>query len=89
MLKYSMLGFDISATDIRIKTESKKIDQNNTRIDFPLMVAKNEKVSNGLLTNLAYNDVDMSSIYAIYNPNTYKLSSSATADLLKTNSTFF
>ena len=27
MLKYSMLGFDISATDIRIKTESKKLDE--------------------------------------------------------------
>ena len=89
MLKYSMLGFDISATDIRIKTESKKIDENNTNIDFPLMVAKNVKVSNGLLINLAYNDIDMSSIYAICNPNTDKLPSSATADLLKTNSTFF
>ncbi|MDP8941142.1 MAG: hypothetical protein M3M84_01205 [Thermoproteota archaeon] len=53
------------------------------------MVAKNVKVSNGLLINLAYNDIDMSSIYAICNPNTDKLSSSATADLLKTNSTFF
>ena len=52
------------------------------------MVAKNVKVSNGLLINLAYNDIDMSSIYAICNPNTDKLSSSATADLLKTSSTF-
>jgi hypothetical protein len=43
VLRYSMLGFDISATDIRIKTESNKIDQNNTRIDFPFMVAKNVK----------------------------------------------
>jgi hypothetical protein len=59
MLKNSMLGFDISATDIRIKTESKKIDENNTKIDFPLMVAKNVKMSNGLLINLAYNDIDM------------------------------
>jgi hypothetical protein len=73
MLKYSMLGFDISATDIRIKTESNKIDQNNTRIDFPFMVAKNVKVSNGLI-NLAYNDIDMSSIYAIYNKNADKFS---------------
>jgi hypothetical protein len=73
VLKYSMLGFDISATDIRIKTESKKIDQNNTRIDFPLMLAKNVKVSNGLI-NLAYNDIDMSSIHATYNPNTDKFS---------------
>jgi hypothetical protein len=53
-----------------------------------LIVAKIVKVSNGLLINLAYNDIDMSSIYAIYNPNTDKLSSSATADLLKTSSTF-
>ena len=41
------------------------------------MVAKNVKVSNGLLINLAYDDVDiscMSSIYAIYNFNTDKFS---------------
>jgi hypothetical protein len=69
VLKYSMLGFDISATDIRIKTESNKIDQNNTRIDFPFMVAKNVKVSNGLI-NLSYHDVNMSSIYAIYDTHT-------------------
>ena len=54
-----MLGFDISATDIRIKTESKKLDENNTKIDFLLMVAKNVKMSNGLLINLTYNDIDM------------------------------
>lgn len=68
-----MLGFDISATDIRIKTESNKIDQNNTRIDFPFMVAKNVKMNNRLI-NLAYNDVDMSSVYAIYNINANKFS---------------
>ncbi|MDQ4023733.1 MAG: hypothetical protein M3224_08440 [Thermoproteota archaeon] len=53
-----------------------------------MIVAKIVKVSNGLLINLAYNDIDMSSIYAICNPNTDKLSSSATADLLKTSSAF-
>jgi hypothetical protein len=38
-----MLGFDISATDIRINTESNKIDEINTRIDFSIDGSKERK----------------------------------------------
>ena len=71
-LKHSLIGYDISANNIEVKTESKKIDDNKTRIDFPIMKAKNVKVSNGGLVNLSYNNVDLSSMYIIYNPKTGK-----------------
>ena len=71
-LKHSLLGFDISANNIEAKTESKKIDENKTRIDFPVMKAKNVKVSNSGLINLSYENVDLSSMYVIYNPKTGK-----------------
>ena len=58
-LKHSLLGFDISANNIEAKTESKKIDENKTRIDFPVMKAKNVKVSNSGLINLSYENVDL------------------------------
>jgi len=71
-LRHSLVGYDISANNIEVKTESKKIDDNKTRIDFPIMKAKNVKVSNGGLVNLSYNNVDLSSMYIIYNPKTGK-----------------
>jgi hypothetical protein len=71
-LKHSLIGFDISANNIEVKTESKKIDDNKTRIDFPIMKAKNVKVTNGGLINLSYDNVDLSSTYVIYNPKTGK-----------------
>ena len=71
-LRHSLIGYDISANNIEVKTESKKIDDNKTRIDFPIMKAKNVKVSNGGLVNLSYNNVDLSSMYIIYNPKTGK-----------------
>src|SRR6476620_6672754 len=71
-LKHSLLGFEISANNIEAKTESKKIDENKTRIDFPVMKAKNVKVSNSGLINLSYENVDLSSMYVIYNPKTGK-----------------
>jgi hypothetical protein len=75
ILKYRLMGFDISATDIEVKTISTKIQDggnNKTRIDFPIMKARNVKVSNGGLINLSYEDLDLSSTYVIYNPNTEK-----------------
>jgi hypothetical protein len=52
-LKYNLLGFNISATDIRVKANSTQInsggesDQSKkTRIDFPVMLANNVNVSN-------------------------------------------
>jgi hypothetical protein len=72
VLNYRLLGFDISAKDIAIQTKSNKMEDNNTRINFPLMQANNVRVSNGL-TDLSFNDVDLSSLYAIYDPETNKL----------------
>ncbi len=75
-LEYNLLGFNISATDIRVVGNAKKIsddtDQSQkTRIDFPVMLAKNVNVNNEV-TNQKFKDVDLSSIYAIYDPKTDK-----------------
>ncbi len=76
-LKYNLLGFNISATDIRVKANATQIssgesDQNKkTRIDFPVMLANNVNVSNKA-TSQSYHNVDLSSIYAIYDPKTDK-----------------
>ena len=42
-----------------------------TRIDFPVMLANNVNVSNKA-TSQSYHNVDLSSIYAIYDPKTDK-----------------
>src|SRR5215813_11957814 len=72
ILKYNLLGFNISATDIKVKANVKEIGQsNNTRIDFPVMQARDVNVRNGVL-NQNFTNVDLSSIYAIYDPQTDK-----------------
>jgi hypothetical protein len=72
ILKYNLLGFNISATDIQVKANVKEIGQsNNTRIDFPVMQARDVNVRNGVL-NQNFTNVDLSSIYAIYDPQTDK-----------------
>ena len=76
-LNYNLLGFNISATDIRVKANSTQIsdggsDQSKkTRIDFPVMLANNVNVSNKA-TSQSFHNVDLSSIYAIYDPKTDK-----------------
>ena len=64
-LTYELIGFKIIASDIKIHVNPTKIDQTQTRIDIPLMIAKNVKVSNGII-NLDFNEIDLGSIYAIY-----------------------
>jgi hypothetical protein len=71
-LEYELIGFKIIASDIKIHANPTKIDQTQTRIDIPLMLAKNVKVSNGII-NLDFNEIDLGSIYAIYNRNTDKI----------------
>jgi hypothetical protein len=72
ILKYNLLGFNISATDIKVKANVKEIGQNNnTRIDFPVMQARDVNVRNGVL-NQNFTNVDLSSIYATYDPQTDK-----------------
>ena len=71
-LEYELIGFKIIASDIKIHANPTKIDQTQTRIDIPLMLAKNVKVSNGII-NLDFNEIDLGSIYAIYNRNIDKI----------------
>jgi hypothetical protein len=72
-LNYELLGFKITASDIKIHIDPKKIDDTKTRIDIPLLLAKDIKVSNGELINLSYNEVDLGSIYGVYNKATDKI----------------
>lgn len=70
-LDYNLLGFNISATNIQIQTDSTKIQENKTKIEFPIMMADNVKV-NGSLTDVSFDSVDLSSIYIIYDQETDK-----------------
>jgi hypothetical protein len=71
-LKYELLGFNIIASDIKIYVDPTKIDETKTRIDIPVMLAKNVKVSNGVI-NLSFNEIDLGSIYAMYDRNPDKM----------------
>jgi hypothetical protein len=76
VLNYSLLGFNISASNIEVVANPKQViddsgQTNRTRIDFPVMLAKNVNVTDGS-TSQNFNDVDLSSIYAIYDPGTDK-----------------
>ena len=71
-LNYELLGFKIIASDIEIHVNPKKIDITKTRIDIPVMLAKNVKVGNGII-NLDFNKIDLASIYAIYDRSSDKV----------------
>jgi hypothetical protein len=73
-LNYELLGFKIIASDIKILVDPKRIDDTKTRIDVPLLLAKDIKVSNGGLINLSYNEVELGSVYGIYDKATDKMS---------------
>jgi hypothetical protein len=66
-LNYELLGFKIRASDIKIHVDPKKIDDTETRVDIPLLLAQDIKISNGGLINLSYDAVDLGSVYGIYN----------------------
>jgi hypothetical protein len=72
-LNYELLGFKITASDIKIRVDPKKIDDTKTRIDIPLLLAKDIKVSNGGLINLSYKEVDLGSVYGVYDKATNKM----------------
>jgi hypothetical protein len=68
ILEYNLLGFDIFATDIKVRTESSMIDEESKdklRIEFPIMQAKNVNVNNEIF-DLNYENIDLSSTYTIY-----------------------
>lgn len=72
-LNYELLGFKITASDIKIRVDPKRIDDTKTRIDIPLLLAKDIKVSNGGLINLSYDSVDLGSVYGVYDKTTDKM----------------
>jgi hypothetical protein len=72
-LNYDLLGFKIVASDIKIRVDPKRIDDTKTRIDIPLLLAKDIKVSNGGLINLSYDSVEIESVYGIYDKATDKM----------------
>ena len=69
-LNYELLGFKIIASDIRIHVNPNRIDDTKTRIDIPLLLAKDIKVSNGGVINISYNEVELESVYGIYDRTT-------------------
>src|SRR5919198_6095300 len=71
-LNYKLLGFNITASNIKIHVVPKKIDDSKTRVDIPLMLAKDIKVSNSPI-NLSYKEVDLGSVYGIYDKTTDKM----------------
>jgi len=71
-LKYNILGFNITAHDIKIHVNPSRIDTTKTRVDMPVMLARNVTVTNGVI-NLKYNRVDLGSIYGIYDKTTNKM----------------
>ena len=60
------------ASDIKIHVDPKKIDDSKTRVDIPLILAEDVKVSNGPI-NLSYKEVNMGSVYGIYDKTTDKM----------------
>ena len=71
-LNYKLLGFNITASDIKIHVSPSKIDQTRTRVDFPVIIARNVSVTNGSI-NSKYTKVNLGSIYGIYNKSTDKI----------------
>ena len=71
-MNYELLDFKITASNIKIYVDPKKIDDTKTRVDLPLMLAKDIKVSNSPI-NLSYKEVDLGSVYGIYDKTTDKM----------------
>jgi hypothetical protein len=71
-LKYRLLGFDITASDIKIHVNPSKIDAIRTKIDFPLLFARDVSVTNGII-DLKYGEINLGSIYGIYDKTTDKI----------------
>jgi hypothetical protein len=71
-LRYNILGFNVTGHDIKIHVNPSRIDTTKTRVDIPLMVARNVTVTNGLI-NLIYKEVNLGSIYGIYDKTTDKM----------------
>ena len=73
-LDYNLLGFNISAVNIQIQTDTTKTEENKTKIQFPIMIAENVRVDGGGsgFIDMSFDSVDLSSVYVIYDQETNK-----------------
>jgi hypothetical protein len=71
-LNYILLGFDIDASDVKIHVNPLKIDATKTKVDFPVVFARNVTVTNGSI-NLKYGKVNLGGIYGVYDEGTDKI----------------
>jgi hypothetical protein len=73
-LNYKLLGFNITASDVKIHVVPTKMDNTKTRVNIPLLLAKDVGVDGGgELIKLSYNQVDLGSVYGIYDKNEDKM----------------
>jgi len=70
-LKCNILGFNVAAHDVNIHVNPSRVDATKAKIDIP-MSARNVTVTKGVL-NLNYNEVNLGSIYGIYDKTTDKM----------------
>ena len=70
-LKYNLLGYQIAAHDIKIRVNPSTIDSTRTRVDIPLMLAKNVTVTDGISQN--YDKVNLGSIWGIYDKSNNRM----------------
>lgn len=69
-LRHQLLGFNITASDIMIHVSPKKMDITKTMVSIPLLLAKDVRINDGTgLINLSYNQVDLDSVYGVYDKN--------------------
>ena len=73
-LNYKLLGFSITASDVKIHVVPTKMDNTKTRVNIPLLLAKDVRVDGGgELIKLSYNQVDLGSVYGVYDKNEDKM----------------
>ena len=73
-LNYKLLGFNITASDVKIHVVPTKMDNTKTRVNIPLLLAKDVRVDGGgELIKLSYNQVDLGSAYGVYDKNEDKM----------------
>jgi hypothetical protein len=70
-LKYNLLGYQITAHDIKLRVSPSAIDSTKTRIDIPIMLANNVTVTDGV--NLKYDKVDLGSLWGVYDKTSDKI----------------
>jgi hypothetical protein len=70
-LQYKILDHMINASDVQIYVNPTRMDDQNTRLDFQIYA--NKAQVSGQLLNKSYNNLEITSAYAIYNRATDKI----------------